>query len=120
VTVKVVTPGGDSATVPGGFTYAGVPAVTGLSPAAGPVAGNSIVTITGSGFTLASSVHFGSTLAAGFTINSDTSITATSPAGTGTVDVVVTTPLGVSVATRGSVCLCGGRHHRHQTGDQGR
>jgi hypothetical protein len=99
VTVKVVTPGGDSATVPGGFTYAGVPAVTGLSPAAGPVAGNSIVTITGSGFTLASSVHFGSTLAAGFTINSDTSITATSPAGTGTVDVVVTTPLGVSVAT---------------------
>jgi uncharacterized repeat protein (TIGR02543 family) len=72
------------------------PAVTGISPASGPVSGGTPVTITGSGFIGATGVSFGGTAAAGFTVSSDSSITATSPAGSGTVDVTVTTPGGSS------------------------
>ena len=49
------------------------------------------MTITGTNFTGATAVKFGATNAASFTVNSATSITATSPAGSGTVDVTVTT-----------------------------
>jgi len=72
------------------FTLSVAPAVTGLSPTSGP-AGTS-VTITGTGFTGATGVDFGTTPAASFIPPvSDTSITAVSPAGTGVVDVTVTT-----------------------------
>jgi len=54
------------------------------------------VTLTGTGFTGAKAVKFGSTLGTGLTVNSDTSITITSPAGTGIVDVTVTGPGGTS------------------------
>jgi hypothetical protein len=74
-----------------------VPAVTGVSPAAGPTAGANTVTVTGTGLTGASAVSFGAVAAASFTVNSDTSITATVPAGAvGTDDVTVTTPGGTS------------------------
>ena len=74
-----------------------VPAVTSISPAAGDISGGKSVTITGSGFTGATAVAFGSTSAASFTVVSDTSINAVSPAGTtGTVDVTVTGFLGTS------------------------
>jgi YVTN family beta-propeller protein len=72
---------------------AGPPAVTLISPSSGP-AGTS-VTITGTGFTSTSAVEFGGTLAL-FQVNSGTSITAIAPAGSGIVDVTVTTPLGTS------------------------
>src|SRR5208283_3414903 len=73
------------------------PAVTGISPAAGPLAGGTPVTITGTGFTGATAVTFSATAAASYTINSATSITATSPAGpAGTVDITVTTAKGTS------------------------
>ena len=36
-----------------------MPSVTGVSPSSGPAAGDSVVTITGSGFTTGSSVEFG-------------------------------------------------------------
>ena len=52
------------------------------------------MTITGTGFTGATAVDFGTTAATNLTVVSDTQITATSPAGTGTVDVTVTTPGG--------------------------
>jgi hypothetical protein len=74
------------------------PVVTGVSPASGPQAGGTSVTISGTSLANASSVTFGGTAAA-VTADSATSITATSPAGTGTVDVVVTTPGGTSTAT---------------------
>jgi hypothetical protein len=57
------------------------------------------VTITGTGFTGAIAVDFGTTAATGVVVVNDTSITATSPAGTGTVDVTVTTPAGTSPMT---------------------
>lgn len=77
------------------------PVVTGVSPASGPLAGGTSVTITGSGFTGATAVKFGSAAASSFTVNSDASITAAAPAavGVGPVDVTVTTPSGTS-ATR--------------------
>jgi hypothetical protein len=69
------------------------PAVTGISPTSGPAAGGAAVIITGTGFTGATEVNFGATPADSFTVNSDTQITATSPAEcAGTVDVTVTTP----------------------------
>ncbi len=65
------------------------PTVTGVSPASGPSTGGTAVTITGTNFTGASGVHFGLN-AAVFTVDSDTSITATAPTGSDTVDVTVT------------------------------
>jgi hypothetical protein len=78
------------------FTYA-PPAVTGLTPNQGGTAGGTSVTISGTGFSGATAVNFGSNPASGVIVNSDTQITATSPAGTvGPVDVTVTTPDGTS------------------------
>ena len=74
------------------------PAVTGLAPAAGPLAGGNIVTITGLHLTGATAVAFGANAATGFTVVSDTQIRAIAPAGSaGTVDVRVTTPNGTSI-----------------------
>jgi len=71
--------------------------VSGISPNSGPAAGGTNVTITGAGFTGAIGVSFGSNAASSFTVDSDTQITAISPAGnSGPVDVTVTTPTGTS------------------------
>ena len=66
----------------------------------GTAAGGTLVTITGTGFTGATAVDFGTTKATHFTIVSSTEITAKSPAGTGVVDVTVTTPKGTSAVNR--------------------
>lgn len=71
--------------------------VTAVSPNQGPTTGGTSVTITGTGFLVndcggspASYVFFGATPASSFSVNDDTSITATAPAqAAGTVDVVV-------------------------------
>ncbi|MFG2191694.1 IPT/TIG domain-containing protein [Streptomyces sp. NPDC048639] len=97
VAVTVTTPGGVSPQfVP--YTYVAVPApvLNSLSPSSGPAAGGTVVTLTGTGFTGATSVKFGTTAASSFTVISATQITATAPAGTGTVQVTVTTPSGTS------------------------
>ena len=75
------------------------PVVTQVAPSSGPQAGGTSVTITGERFGEASAVSFGGTAAAAFTVSSPTSITATAPAGTGTVDVTVTTPQGTSATS---------------------
>jgi outer membrane autotransporter protein len=72
------------------------PAVTELSPQTGPAAGGTSVTITGTDFTGATGVKFGGTPAASFTVESATRIKATAPAGTGVVDVRVSTAGGTS------------------------
>jgi hypothetical protein len=73
--------------------------VTAISPASGPAAGGTSVSITGTNFTGVTAVKFGSTDAASFKVNSPTSITATSPAGSGTVDVTVSTSGSTSAST---------------------
>jgi Bacterial Ig-like domain (group 4)./IPT/TIG domain. len=97
VDVRVTTPAGTSAVVTADkYTYVAAPAVTTLSPTTGPAAGGTKVTITGSGFSGASAVKFGTTAASSFSVSSASKIVATAPAGTGTVDVRVTTPAGTS------------------------
>ena len=99
VDVTVTTTGGTSVISRADhFTYNGA-VVTGISPTTGPGTGGASVIITGAGFTGATSVKFGATNATTFTINSDTQITATSPAGSGVVDVTVATPVGGTSAT---------------------
>ena len=75
-----------------------VPVVAGVSPAGGLPAGGNSVTITGSGLTSATAVHFGTTLVSPpFTSNSGTKIVLVAPAGAlGSVDVTVTTAGGTS------------------------
>ena len=75
------------------------PTVTSISPTSGPAGGGTPVTVTGTNFTGATAVHFGSTAASSFTVNSAVSISTTSPAGTGLVDVTVTTPAGTSATS---------------------
>jgi hypothetical protein len=76
-----------------------LPAVTGISPTSGPTTGNTTVTVTGTGFTGATAVAFGSLAAKSFTVVSDTSLTAVSPAhSASTHAIVVTTPSGTSKA----------------------
>ncbi len=74
----------------------GGPTVTAVAPPTGSTSGGTIVTITGTGFTGATSVRFGSVGAASFSVVSPTSITATTPAGIGPVGVSVVTPGGTS------------------------
>ncbi len=73
------------------------PAVTAISPAVGSTSGGTSVTITGTDFTGASAVTFGTVAASSFTVESATSIIAVAPAqAAGTVNVCVTTPSGSS------------------------
>src|SRR5690606_25849044 len=96
--VVIESPNGDS--TPGEFTYTAVPdapAITGLTPTSGPVAGGTVVTITGTGFTGATGVTFDGTAGTAFTVDSDTQITVTTPAhAAGPVDVTVMTLGGTS------------------------
>ena len=106
VTVKT-SAGTTTVTSADQYTYFPLPAVTGVSPSSGPIVGGNPVTITGTGFTGASAVSFDSVPATSFTVNSDTSITATVPAGVagafplvGVIDdVTVTTPGGTSATS---------------------
>ncbi len=79
------------------------PTVTGVSPSSGSTSGGTTVTITGTGFTGATGVDFGSTPGTGVTVVSPTQITAVSPPGTvGSVPVTVITPGGTSGGGPGS------------------
>src|SRR5262249_38989195 len=77
------------------------PTVANVNPNTGPTSGGTSVTITGTNFSGATAVSFGSNAAGSFTVNSATQITATSPAGVGTVDVTVTTEGGTSAISSG-------------------
>ncbi len=98
VDVTVTTSGGTSATSSADqYTYTAAPTIAKVTPAAGPLAGGGTVTITGANLAGATAVHFGPTPAT-FTPVSASLVTATVPVGSGTVDVTVTTPGGVSPA----------------------
>ncbi len=97
VDVTVTTSAGTSAITPADqFTYVAPPTVTGVTPANGPAAGGTTVTIAGTGFVAGSTVRVGSLPATGVVVDSATRITATTPAGSGVADVTVTTPYGTS------------------------
>jgi hypothetical protein len=94
--ITVTTPAGTgtsasafTVTVPG-------PAITSFNPPSGLA--RSVVTLTGTGFTGASSVKFNGT-AATFAVISDTSLSTTVPNGATTGTLTVTTPLGTGTSS---------------------
>jgi hypothetical protein len=105
VDVVVTTPGGRSATsMVDQFTFLIPPSVTGISPASGPLAGGTAVTVTGTGFTSAGgvlTVTFGGRAGSSVVLSSTTALTVVCPAGAaiGPVDVVVTTGGGSSTTS---------------------
>jgi hypothetical protein len=92
--VTVLTPGGTSNGA--SYTYAAIPTLTSVSPSTGPESAGNTVTLAGAALTGATAVSFGGVQASSFTVDSDTQVTATVPAGTGTASVTVTTPGGTS------------------------
>jgi hypothetical protein len=77
------------------FTVGPFFSITGVSPMGGLPAGGTAVTVTGSSFTGATAVKFGTLPATSFTVVNDSTITAVSPGhALGIVDVTVTTPTG--------------------------
>lgn len=78
------------------------PALASMFPTSGPAGGGTSVTISGHDFSGATAVMFGSTPASSYKVESDYQITATSPAGSGTVDIVVITPGGQTPAVPAS------------------
>jgi DNA-binding beta-propeller fold protein YncE len=96
VGVTVQNEAGSSAAGPAEqFTSTDKPAVAGVSPSLASEAGQTTVTIAGSELLTATQVDFGGAPAS-FTVDSNQSITATSPAGSGVVDVTVHTANGIS------------------------
>jgi hypothetical protein len=100
VHLRVSGPSGTSpATAADNFLYQDPPVVTGISPTSGSTAGGTVITISGSGFTGATSVSFGAVSVAPSVVSDDT-IVVTSPAhAAGIVHLRVTTPGGQSAST---------------------
>lgn len=98
------------------YTWAPTPPnVTGVSPASGPSAGGTTVTVTGTGLSGAIGVGFGSKPGTHVSRASTTRCTVISPAGMGSVDVRVTTAAGIS-----PISTTDHRGHRgDRTGPQG-
>ncbi len=85
-------------------TFTPRPRVTSISSTLGPATGGTSVTVSGDAFTAATRVYFGTAPAASVVVNSDTSITAVSPADTSGVspditDVTVVSDGGASFAS---------------------
>ena len=97
VDITVTTAGGTSHPAAADrFTYtAARPAITGVAPNGGATLGGTTVTITGTGLAGATVVRFGG-VAGTITADSSTQVTVTSPPGSGTVNLTVTTPAGTS------------------------
>jgi len=90
----VTTPGGTTSAA--GFTFIPAPIIISFTPATAP--GDFPVFISGSHFTGATAVNFGSTPALAFAVDSDTQITARA-AGGSSGDLTVTTPGGTTTAS---------------------
>ncbi len=78
------------------------PTITTVTPSTGPIAGGTVVTITGTNLDGATAVTFGGAAGTALSVESDTELTVTTPAGTsGAKDVVVTTGGGSATETGG-------------------
>ena len=76
------------------------PAITAISPTSGSTGGGTAVTISGTHFTGATTVTIDGVAVSSFTVDNDTTITATTPVGTaGAKDIVVTTPEGTGTGS---------------------
>ncbi|MFF8786357.1 IPT/TIG domain-containing protein [Streptomyces sp. NPDC015125] len=93
VQVTVTTPSGTIVATPS-YTYISAPVITSVAPSSG--GGGATVAISGTGFTDATDVQFGSVPATSWSVVSATQIVAVAPPGTGSVLVTVTAPGGIS------------------------
>lgn len=98
--VDTTAGGNGTVTAPRSFSYIPAsttnnpPTVTSIDPTSGPIAGGTEVTIIGTNFMDGDTVKFGDSPAGSVTVVSDTEIHATTPGGTGVVDVSVTNGAG--------------------------
>jgi hypothetical protein len=81
--IVVANPDGQSGTATAGFLYIVPPAITSVTPASGPAAGGTSLTIRGSNFTAGAAVTVGGVSAASVTVVNSGTITAVTPAGAG-------------------------------------
>ncbi len=93
--VTVTTPTG---TLTSNVPFRVLPQLLSFTPTSGPV--GTQVTITGVSFTQTSGVGFGDYTPAQFTVNSDTQVTATVPAGAQTGPVGIQTQGGIAISTQ--------------------
>lgn len=98
VDIRVTNPAGTTPIVAADqYTYYALPVITGVIPPGGVPAGGTTVVITGTGFTGITSVKFDISNATSFTVDSNTQITAVSPAhAVGIVHITATNPVGTS------------------------
>ncbi len=75
-----------------------IPSVSAIAPSEGPRSGGTAVTIYGANFTGEVAVAFGGVQASEVHVDSPDELTAVSPAGTGTIDVTVSTAEGPSAS----------------------
>ena len=111
VDVVLTNPDGQTSTLAGAFTYT-TPAsgfsITSVSPNEGPTSGNTLLTITGTGFLAGATVTVGGVPAFATNVISSTRITAQSPFGPASVqvdmarDVVVINPDGTRATATAS------------------
>jgi hypothetical protein len=92
--VVVTNPDGQQATLHPGYTYTyETPAPLSVAPSSGLISGGTNVTITGTGFSSASTVLIGGNPATSVTVNSSSSLTCVTPAGAaGAANVAVSNP----------------------------
>lgn len=101
VNVTVTNGDGQHRILADGFTYLEIPVLVNTNPIAGPSAGGTPITITGSGFDSSmTTLSVGSNPLNGLTVVNNTTITGTTPGGSqGPADVFVETPAGSDTLT---------------------
>ena len=92
VDVQVTNPDGQIALLSGGWLYVPPPVASSMYPSLGPPAGGTIAVISGTGFASGAAVTFGGQAAISVLWGSSTTLVVTTPAGTGSVNVVVKNP----------------------------
>ena len=103
VDVVVTNPDGQTATLPGAFTYNAGPTIVSVTPDSGPSAGGTTVTITGTGFGGPGTTVTVDGTSASLDGGSSTSVTFFTPSHVaGTVDVVVSNPDGQQAVAAGA------------------
>ena len=93
-TVTVTRPGSSLASIQ---QFKVTPTISSISPTSGPI--GIVVTLNGTGLTQTTKVSFGGVNATTFTVNSDSKVTATVPAGAKTGKITVTTAGGSATSS---------------------
>ena len=110
--VQVTNPDGQADTLNGAFTYVVGPGLTSVSPASGPTAGGTTITINGSNFVSGATVRVNGAAATGVTFVSATQLRANTPAAAaGTYAVQVTNPDGQDDTLNSAFTYVGGPAH---------